>query len=372
MMHLTRQQPNPLLLEAHRELLIHQCFLLNQEKHIMRPFNILKASCVKIGILLTNTGTPDQPTHRAVRCFLREFLSDRRIVTLPRFLWLPILHGLVLRLRPYCSAKLYREIWTPQGSPMRVIMQNLKEILQIHLMESITLEKKSYQFEVAIGMNYGHPSIQEGLDHLQKQNINEIIILPLFPQYSNTTTASSFDRVMCALKKWPVLPHLSLIKHYAHHPNYIRALAVSIKTTWEKEGKGQHLLISFHGIPEKHIKKGDPYADECQKTASSLAKALHLSRDQWTLGYQSRFGYNAWLKPATHVLLSRLPKEGIRHLDVIAPGFAIDCLETLEEIALRGKKIFTHSGGEVLRYIPALNEHALHIALLKDIIFSKI
>ncbi|TAK78034.1 MAG: ferrochelatase [Gammaproteobacteria bacterium] len=302
----------------------------------------------KIGILLTNTGTPDAPTPSAVRRYLREFLSDRRIVHLPRLVWLPILYGLILPFRSRRSAHLYQQIWTAEGSPMRVIMQKIQE-------------KLGQKMEVEIGMNYGSPSIQQGLDRLRAKQVDQVIILPLFPQYSNTTTASTFDRVTHALQQWPALPALHFIRDYADHPSYIRALAQSVHDT-------THLLISFHGIPERFVQAGDPYRMRCEQTAALLAEALALPKDKWTLCFQSQFGYDKWLQPSTQRLLAELPKRGIKQVEVICPGFSVDCLETLEEIALRGKKTFLQAGGESLRYLPALNDHPSHIDMLVQLI----
>jgi ferrochelatase len=305
------------------------------------------------GILLTNTGTPDAPTTRAVRSYLREFLSDKRVVQLPRLIWLPILYGFVLTLRPSKSAKLYENIWTPQGSPMRVAMQSLRE--RLHAKLSVPVE---------IGMNYGNPSIKSGISLLQNQGVDKIIVLPLFPQYSHTSTASSLDRVLA--------PHAICNKSYADHPDYIAALAASVRESWKTHGKSPHLLISFHGIPERFIKQGDPYQSECEITATLLAKSLQLSPSQWTLCYQSQFGYDKWLKPSTFDLLKTLPERGLRQVDVICPGFAVDCLETLEEIAIRGQEIFHQGGGKTLRYIPALNDTSAQVDLLATLALSKL
>lgn len=317
----------------------------------------------KTGILLTNTGTPDAPTAKALRRYLREFLSDRRIVQLPRLVWLPILYGLVLPLRPKRSAKLYKKIWLPEGSPMRVIMKKLAKKLSIQLGSS--------DFAVALGMNYGTPSIQEGLIQLEQENIDKLIILPLFPQYSHTTTASTYDRVHLALKKtFPTLEPTRVfsIKHYSENNIYIEALAHSIRSYWTEHGESQHLLISFHGIPERFVRAGDPYQQECEHTAELLAKMLRLSPEKWTLCYQSQFGYDKWLKPSTQDLFQTLPQQGIKELDVVCPGFAVDCLETLEEIAVAGKESFLKAGGTRFRYLPALNDSEEQVELLVSLI----
>jgi len=320
----------------------------------------------KLGILLTFTGTPDAPTPRALRRYLKEFLSDKRVVHIPRIIWLPILFGLILTLRPRRSAKLYQEIWTNDGSPMRFTMQKLKSLLQ----EKLTGTLAQMPILVEIGMNYGKPSIEQGLENLRQQQVDTLMVLPLFPQYSNTTTASTFDRVNLALKKWPALPEIFMLRDYAHHLGYIKALSTTLLKTWKEESAAQHLLISFHGIPKRFVQKGDPYQTRCERTAQLLAEELKLSNEQWTLCYQSQFGYDKWLKPSTQHLFTELPKRGIKNLDVICPGFPIDCLETLEEIALRGKKTFIQHGGNHLRYIPALNDSDLHIEMLAELLQS--
>lgn len=319
----------------------------------------------KTGILLTNTGTPDAPTKRAVRRYLREFLTDKRIVQLPRFLWLPILYGLVLSFRARRTTKLYQKIWMTQGSPMRKTMQNLRELLQ----NILNKNADTPIFEVEIGMNYGEPSIYSGLESLRHKKVEKIILLPLFPQYSNTTTASSFDRITQVLKKWSRLPALTLINNYRIHECYIEALAKSVQNAWENQGQN-HLVISFHGVPQRYIHAGDPYQLHCEQTTQLLIQKLNLLPDQWTLCYQSQFGYAKWLQPSTQYLLSNFPTRGIKNVDVICPGFAIDCLETLEEILIRGKEIFLSSGGKSFRYISALNDSIDQIELFSQLIQS--
>ncbi len=318
----------------------------------------------KLGILLINTGTPDAPTSSAVRHYLREFLSDKRVVHLSRLIWWPILYGIILNKRPQASAKLYQKIWMPAGSPMRVIMQTLCERLQqtIH-------QHHHTNVIVAMGMNYGTPSIPHALERLQQQQVDDIIVLPLFPQYSDTTTASSFDRVQQALKKWSVPPKLRKINDYYADPNYICALAASYRA---HHPSAEHLLISFHGIPERYTQLGDPYATQCEETARLLATELQLPATKWTLCYQSRFGYSKWLQPFTQTILSELPPRGIKTVDVICPGFAIDCLETLEEINIRGKELFLKSGGISLNYISALNDNNAHVDVLAKLLFDNI
>ncbi len=313
-----------------------------------------------IGILITNTGTPDAPTAAAVRRYLREFLSDRRIVHLPRLIWLPILYGLVLPFRSPKSAKLYQEIWTEQGSPMRVYMEKLCDALEV-VLNSKSVER----YCVAVGMNYGNPSIAAGLDKLRNSNVEKIIALPLFPQYSDTSTASTFDRVDKCVPAFAGMTGTAeitgfggttaKIRDYHDHPAYINALAESVRREWQKRDRAEHLLISFHGIPERFATEGDPYPTQCARTAQLLADALQLGDDKWTLCYQSQFGYDKWLKPSTQTLFTELPQRGVKSLDIICPGFSVDCLETLEEIAMSGKKTFLEAGGERFHYINALN-----------------
>jgi len=305
-----------------------------------------------LGILLTNSGTPEAPTPPAVKAYLQEFLSDRRIVQLPRWLWLPILHSFILLTRPQKAAKLYEKIWTPEGSPMRVIMQSLRNKLH-----------RQTDLPIAIGMNYGTPSIAEGLHALAQQGVEHILVLPLYPQYSYTTTESSIDRVLIACKRSNQFTKIrfTYVKGYAEDMHYLTALANSIRPWLDAT---RHLVFSFHGIPQRFANKGDPYQQQCEQTATALANALHLSPAQWTLGYQSQFGYDRWLQPALSNLLVELPQRGILSLDVVCPGFAVDCLETLEEIALRSREIFMAAGGKSFRYIPALNDSDAQVAWL--------
>lgn len=320
----------------------------------------------KIGLLLTNTGTPDAPTPNAVRAYLREFLSDKHVVQLPRIIWLPILYGLVLPLRPKKSVKFYQKIWTTQGSPMRFTMEKITTLLQNKLNKI-----HHAQFHVEMGMNYGNPSIPQGLNKLRQQNVDKIIILPLYPQYSHTTTASTFHRVANTIKKWSTVPEICLIRDYADNEDYIRALASSAISRFSERALPDHLLISFHGIPERYARNGDPYKVLCEKTAYLIAEELKLPRHKWSLCFQSQFGYDKWLKPSTQRLLVELPKQGYKNIDIICPGFPVDCLETLEEIALTGTESFLAAGGESLRYIPALNDSDAHINLLTNMIVDK-
>lgn len=311
----------------------------------------------KMGVLLTNTGTPDAPTPRAVARYLREFLSDKRIVKLPRLLWLPILYGLVLPFRSKKSAALYRKIWSSTGdSPMRMYMRELAAAC-----------KTSLECPVEIGMHYGNPSIASALASLAKQGVNHLIVLPLFPQYSSASTACTYDLVSKHLANWPTIPHMQFISDYHDHPSYIAALAETIKAS-RQNTLNRHLLISFHGVPTRFIKDGDLYQSQTETTARLLAEALHLTPDAWTLCYQSKFGVDAWLTPSTQDLLTTLPSQGCKDIDIVCPGFSVDCLETLEEIAITGRESFLEAGGNTLKYIPALNVSNAHHQLLCEII----
>ncbi len=319
----------------------------------------------RLGILLTNTGTPDAPTTTAVRRYLREFLSDKRVVHLPRLIWLPILYGLILPFRAKKSAALYQHIWTTD-SPMRLHMQALGEKLAHYLQNETT------EVVVSLGMNYGKPSIANGLKHLFDASIDELVVLPLYPQYSDTTTASSFDRIEAFIKDYANLPPIRKIRSYAAHPAYIQALASQLETHWETRGRSPHLLISYHGIPERFVKAGDPYQAECEATTHALVKALDLQPGSYTHCYQSKFGYDAWLQPSTQDLFNILPSKGVRTIDVICPGFSVDCLETLDEIAMVGRDDFIKAGGEALHYIPALNASTGQVLALGQVITKNI
>ncbi len=315
------------------------------------------------GVLLTNLGTPDAATTKAVRRYLKQFLWDRRIVEMPRIPWWFILNGIILRTRPGRSAELYKSIWTEKGSPLLVISQAQQKALQEKLGETIKVE---------LGMRYGNPSIPSALEKLKQQGIKRIIILPLYPQYSSTTTASTFDEVANTFKNWRNLPHLQFISRYYNHPEYIRALCNSIQEHWSTHGKAEKLMLSFHGCPQKHYIQGDPYFDECMETARQVARQLDLPEERWIVTFQSRFGRAEWLKPYTDETLKELAGNGTTSLDVICPGFSADCLETLEEIAVENQKYFIEHGGKKYHYIPALNSRDDFINALVSLILEQI
>ncbi len=315
----------------------------------------------KIGVLLVNLGSPTAPTVPAVRKFLKEFLGDKRVVNIPRFVWLPILHGFILPFRPKKSLKAYAKIWdVEKGSPLTFLTHQLTSKLATKL--------TSQNIVVDCAMSYGEPSIPNQLRKFKEQGVTEIIVLPLYPQYSSTTTASVYDALIKELKALWHLPSFRFISDYHQNERYISALAESIEAAWREKPKNELLIMSFHGLPEMLTKKGDPYFYQCQKTAQLLADKLGLQENEWRLVFQSRFGKAEWLKPYCVDTLQVLPKEGVKNVDVVCPGFAVDCLETLEETAMENKKIFHEAGGENYRYIPALNDSDSNVEVMLDIL----
>lgn len=315
------------------------------------------------GILITNLGTPDSPSVADVRRYLREFLSDPRVVEFPRLLWWLVLNGIILRIRPKRSAAAYRKVWTDQGSPLLVISREIAGALQQ------TLEQRlDGPVKVVLAMRYGSPSIADGLESLRQANAQRILVLPLYPQYSATTTASTFDEISRVLRQWRWLPELRFINHYHNDPGYIDALAESIRHFSRTHGKRDRLLLSFHGIPQAYADQGDPYAEQCRITATRLAAALDLSPEQWAITFQSRVGRQAWLQPYTDETLKQWGAGGIKRVHVICPGFPADCLETLEEIGEENREYFLSAGGEDYHYIPALNDGQRHIEALADLV----
>ncbi len=315
------------------------------------------------GILITNLGTPDAPTAQALRRYLGEFLWDPRIVEIPRPLWWLILHGVILRIRPKRSAHAYQKVWTDEGSPLLAISRKQAAALQQ------LLEKQfGGPVKVALGMRYGNPSIADGLAELRRANARRILVLPLYPQYAASTTASTFDAVADVLKTWRWIPELRMVNHYHDDPAYINALVTSIRESWEKHGQAERLLFSFHGIPKRCLLAGDPYHCECHKTARLVAEQLQLPADRWQLAFQSRFGREEWLKPYTDKTLEAWGKAGVKSVDIVCPGFSADCLETLEEMAMLNRGVFLEAGGEKYHYIPALNDRDDHMQALADLV----
>jgi len=312
-----------------------------------------------LGVLVVNLGTPDAPTPGAVRRYLAEFLSDPRVVEIPRLIWLPILHGYILRTRPSRSAEAYREIWTDQGSPLLLhtmdIGAGIQEKLSARLAGAIHVE---------VAMTYGNPSIGNALLKMHAQCVRRIIVLPLYPQYSGTTTASVFDIVTRELSRRRWVPELRFINHYHDAAGYVSALAASIRDHWDMHGRGERLLMSFHGIPKQTLLAGDPYHCQCQKTARLVAESLELDDSEWAVSFQSRLGRAEWLKPYTEDTLREWGRERAGLVDIVCPGFPADCLETLEEIAIQGANTFRGAGGGDLRYVPSLNAREDHVSFL--------
>lgn len=316
-----------------------------------------------MGVLLVNLGTPEEPTPSAVRRYLKQFLSDSRVVEIPRFVWLPILHAFVLRSRPAKSAQAYEKVWSENGSPLLHYSKRQKKLLQQE-MES----RFNGPVHIELAMRYGEPSIDIGLNALQEKGAQRILILPLYPQYSATTTATTFDEIAKIFRGWRRIPELRFIAQYHDHPAYIDALATSVKEYWKANDRSDVLLMSFHGLPKRNLDLGDPYFCQCHKTGRLLAEKLGLKEKEWKLTFQSRFGKAEWLKPYTDKTLMEMPSEGVKSVDVICPGFPADCLETLEEIDGENRDYFLEAGGEKYQYIPALNDEIYHIHALADII----
>ena len=316
----------------------------------------------KVGILLANLGTPDEPTARALRPYLKQFLSDTRVIEIPRAIWWFILNGIILNTRPKKSAEKYAMVWTKEGSPLLVHAQKQTKLLQGFLSQHI---KSPYVVE--LGMSYGNPSIASAIEKLTAQQCNKILVFPLYPQYAASSTASALDAVWRVLLKTRNVPAIRTIRNYHDHPAYIKALEQSVREHWSLNGKPEKLVMSFHGVPKFHLLKGDPYHCECHKTARLLAEALKLNQDQYAIAFQSRFGRQEWLKPYLANTLETLGKQKTKRIDVICPGFSSDCLETLEEIAMEGKHIFQSNGGGDYQYIPALNERESWIHAMCEI-----
>ncbi|NID17474.1 ferrochelatase [Luteibacter yeojuensis] len=317
----------------------------------------------KAGVLLVNLGTPDAPTAAAVRPYLAQFLSDRRVIDYPRLLWKAILYGVILRVRPKRSAHAYARIWTPEGSPLRVYSEALAAALQQELAANV-----AGPVRVALAMRYGQPDIAGSIAALQRQGVRRLLVLPLYPQYSATSTGSVFDAVADTIKglRWP--PELRQVNDYHAEPDYIAALADSVRAHWEAHGRGEKLLMSFHGIPERYVREGDPYFEQSQETARRLREALGLSEAEAPISFQSRVGRERWLQPYTDETVRAFGAQGIKRIDVVSPGFAVDCLETLEEIAMQNAEFFIEAGGDTLSYIPCLNATASHVRALSTLV----
>lgn len=322
---------------------------------------------LKVGILLANLGTPDAATAPALRRYLSQFLMDRRLVEIPRFIWCWILHCIILVIRPSKSAAKYAQVWMPEGSPLMVHAKK-----QRALFTGFIGEKIKSPHVVELGMSYGNPSMKSALESLKAQHCDRILVFPMYPQYAASSTASAMDAVWRVLLKMRNMPAIRSIRSYHDHPAYIAALKASVLEHWRVNSKpnfaaGEKLVMSFHGVPKVHLTKGDPYHCTCHKTARLLAEALGLNKEDYTVAFQSRFGKQEWLKPYLVSTLEALGKAKTPRIDVICPGFSADCLETLEEIAMEGKEIFQHAGGGEYHYIPALNENDAWIHAMTQI-----
>ena len=312
----------------------------------------------KVGILITNLGTPDNPDAKSLRKYLKQFLSDKRVVDYNRLLWWLILNIIILNVRPRKSAKLYESIWTDKGSPLLVNMQSIVKKLQ----------SKNKDVHIKLGMRYGNPSIEEALNYFKNKNIFKILVLPLYPQAGSPTNSSTFDEISRVLNSWPWLPNLRFINGYHDHEDYILAVSNSIKKSTSNCDDIEKIIFSFHGMPVRYLNEGDPYYCFCHKTARLVAGKLKLSEDKYILSFQSRFGSEEWLQPYIDDEIVRLAKNGVKNLHIISPGFSVDCLETLEEIKIQYDELFKENGGDSLTYIPCLNDHDDHIELIDKLI----
>ncbi|MDV8154177.1 ferrochelatase [Acinetobacter bereziniae] len=313
----------------------------------------------KVLIIIANLGTPDAPTAPAVRAFLKQFLSDQRVIEIPKILWAIILNAFVLPFRPKRVAEAYAQVWS-NDSPMREIL--FKQVQQ--LQKKLSVFNTDFDLTIVPAMTYGRPGIDRVLDEAESQLYDHIILFPLFPQYSATSTAPLYDAMAKWLLKQRNIPGLSFIRDYYQHPLYIQALANSVRDYQQQHGQAEKLLMSFHGIPQPYADKGDPYADRCRVTAQKVAQALQLSDDQWAISFQSRFGKQEWVKPYTDQLLQAWAEQGVVSVQILSPAFSADCLETLEELAIQNAELFLKAGGKDYAYIPALNDRDDHIDLL--------
>ncbi len=314
----------------------------------------------KTGVLLVNLGSPEAPTRPAVKRYLKDFLSDPRVVNLPRALWWMILHFLVLPFRSGKSAKTYKQVWTEEGAPLIIFTKQLTEKI------AVRFNDKPIQIEMA--MRYGEPRIVKKLESFKRQGIERLLIIPLYPQYSSTTTASVYDEVFRRFLNEKYIPEIHFINDYHHHPLYIKGVADKIKEAWQQRQKGDLLILSFHGLPAKLSEWGDPYENQCHATAKLIAEQLNIGDKAWKIVFQSRFGKAEWLQPYCVDTLRELPSQGFKNIDIVCPGFSVDCLETLEEIAITNRAVFLEAGGESFCYIPALNADDSHVELLENLI----
>ena len=308
------------------------------------------AAPARAAVLLLQLGTPDEPTPAAVRRYLSEFLSDPRVVEIPRLAWLPILHGIILRTRPAQSARKYASVWTGEGSPLLVHTRRQASLLRG------ALGARGHDVEVAFAMRYGNPSIAKVLRELRERNVTRLLALPMYPQFSGSTTATAFDALGRELAGWRNQPEWRTVRGFHDDDGYLDALVASVRRAWERDGRAERLVMCFHGVPRRTLTLGDPYHCECQATGRQLAERLGLRPGEWLVTFQSRFGRAEWLQPYTEPTLRQLAASGVRSVDLICPGFIADCLETLEEIAIEGRQAFLDAGGQAFQYIECLNE----------------
>ena len=314
------------------------------------------------GILLTNLGTPDAPTAKAIKPYLKEFLSDTRVIEIPKFVWQIILRLIILNIRPRRSAKNYKKIWTNEGSPLLNISK--KQVMKVEKY----LSKEFNNTVFALAMRYGNPSIEKALEQLREKKVRRLLIFPLYPQYCASTTASTFDKVTSIMQGWRWIPELRFINQYFEEELFLNALTNTIKKAWDLKGKPQKTIFSYHGIPKSYLMKGDPYHCYCLKTTRLVKERLQLKDEEVMTTFQSRFGSQEWLQPYTDEILKKLPTEGIKNIHILSPGFSADCLETLEEIDEENKNYFLNSGGKEYHYINCLNDNEDHIKMIAEII----
>lgn len=329
--------------------------------------NFVHGSPERLGVLLLNLGTPDEPTTPALRRYLKQFLSDPRVIELPRWQWWPILNLIILNTRPKRSAAAYREVWNhyENGSPLLTIARQQQRGLQARLEQQL-----AGPVTVALGMRYGNPSVASALAELRDAGARRIVVLPLYPQYAAATTASSFDAVFDELKTWRWMPELRTINHYHRDTGYLDALAASIREHIAEHGQPDKLILSYHGVPERYLLAGDPYHCECHVTSRLVCERLGIPADRYLTTFQSRFGREEWIKPYTDATLKSLPERGVKHIAVVCPGFSADCLETIEEIGQENREYFMEAGGETYHYIEALNDRADHLDALTRLILK--
>ncbi|CAH0532939.1 Ferrochelatase [Vibrio stylophorae] len=330
---------------------------MSNSQHAISTASFAKSKQHQVGVLVMNLGTPKTPDTAGVKAFLKDFLSDGRVVDVNPWLWQPLLRGVILPTRSPKVAKLYQSIWLESGSPLQVysdaITQGLSERLDV---------------PCALAMTYGEPTVNQALDQLLAAGCERIVVLPLYPQYSSTTTAAAFDALAEGLKQRFFVPHLHFIERYFDHDAYVQALAQSVREHWQQHGQGEYLLCSYHGIPVRYAESGDPYGEQCEQTTQLLGQALGLKPEQIGMSYQSKFGRDPWLEPATDDRLAQLAQSGVGHVDVITPAFSCDCLETLEEINIQSRECFLEAGGHGFGFIPCLNAEKQHIDALAQIV----